>query len=476
MVEGVSDEPCNHHLRPRLLEWCVNVSLALATANILLICMMGGYRFTIGPLQVSAYHLKNPLILFLSFAAVKIWFILKHREMPVFVKQTGLHSGDDLIPPTHERIEVRDAAFVLLIFVLSRGVVFSAMTVSPWFVAQSANPNIWQIEDSLLRPLFRWDAGWYLSIAQHGYSYSGNPTQHHNIAFLPLYPLLCRMCYEVTGLSIPQCAILLSNLAFLLGLLALYRLVAGELNAKVARHTVWLLAFFPASFFFSSMYTESFYLFFSVLAFTAFRRQRFLQGGIWSGLAAGTRVPGILLCVPLFCEGLSRRRTYAQYWHVIGAVFLTAGGLLAYMGYEWIAFGDPIANFRVQQQAPGWQREVAWPFESIEWGIMQTCIGKFSPFPFDAWLALLFIALACAMLFYLPKGYALYTCLGIGMPLFTAAGIWSMTRYLSVLFPTFMMLGMIGQRWRWIIWMLLAVFTVGMVYFSMYFAQWHWVG
>jgi hypothetical protein len=38
------------------------------------------------------------------------------------------------------------------------------------------------------------------------------------------------------------------------------------------------------------------------------------------------------------------------------------------------------------------------------------------------------------------------------------------------------MLGMIGQRWRWIIWMLLAVFTVGMVYFSMYFAQWHWVG
>jgi hypothetical protein len=220
MVEGVSDEPCNHYLRPRLLAWCVNVSFALATANILLVCMMGGYRFTIGPLQVSASHLKNPLILFFSFAAVKIWFILKHREMPVFVKQTGLHSGDDLIPPTHERIEVRDTAFVLLIFLLSRGVVFSAMTVSPWFVAQSANPNIWHIEDSLLRPLFRWDAGWYLSIAQHGYSYSGNPTQHHNIAFLPLYPLLCRMCYEVTGLSIPQCAILLSNLTFLLGLLA----------------------------------------------------------------------------------------------------------------------------------------------------------------------------------------------------------------------------------------------------------------
>src|SRR4029453_4451427 len=104
MVEGMSGEPGNHYGWPQLLEWCVNVSLALATANILLICMTGGYRFTIGPFQVSAYHLKNPLILFLSFAALKIWFTFKRREMPAFVNQTGSRSGEDLLPPAHEQM------------------------------------------------------------------------------------------------------------------------------------------------------------------------------------------------------------------------------------------------------------------------------------------------------------------------------------------------------------------------------------
>jgi hypothetical protein len=371
---------------------------------------------------------------------------------------------------------VQDGVFILAIFVLSRGVIFAAMAISPWFVSQSANPTIWHLEDPLLRPLLRWDAGWYLNIAVHGYSYNGDPTQAQNIVFQPLYPLLCRQCSKVTGLSIPQCAIFLSNLAFLLGLWALYCLVRRELNAQVARHTIALLAFFPASLFFSSMYTESFYLCFSVLAFMAFRHQRFLQGGLWSGLATATRLPGILLCVPLLGEGLFRRKMHAPYWRVLGALCLTAAGLLAYMAYQWVAFGDPIANFRVQQQAPGWRGVFAWPFESLTSGLRQSSSAVFTPFPFDAWLTLLFVGLACVTPVYLPTSYALYSLLGIAIPLFTTAGIVSMTRYLVLLFPPFIMLGLIGSHWGWTSWLIGAVFTVALVYFSMHFAQWHWVG
>jgi hypothetical protein len=39
-----------------------------------------------------------------------------------------------------------------------------------------------------------------------------------------------------------------------------------------------------------------------------------------------------------------------------------------------------------------------------------------------------------------------------------------------------MMLGIIGARWNWVTWVFLAVFIVALVHFSMYFAQWHWVG
>ena len=462
-------------LRSSVLNGLVTCALALASANILLICITGGYRFAIGPFQVTAYHLKNPLILCFAFAAIKAWCAWRSPAFRVSPRPEALGLGESLTQSKNGRLGTRDVAFVFLVFFLSRAVIVTAIAISPWYVTESTFPTKWQIDNPLLRPLFRWDAGWYMNIAQHGYAYNGDPTREHNIVFLPLYPVTCRLCHKVTGLSIPVCAVLLSNVAFLAGLLALYRLVAHELRPQVAQLTILLLAFFPTSLFFSSMYTESFYLLFAVLAYTAFRRQQFIQGGIWAGLASATRMPGILLCVPLLFEGWPYLWDRRRWWRVMLAGLLVVGGIAAYMAYQWVAFGDPMANFRVQQQST-WQRPFALPFESIKWGLKQTCSGQFSPFPFDAWLSLLFIALICALPFYLPKSYALYALLGIAMPLFTQAGIWSMTRYLSVLFPAFMMLGIIGARWHWVTWVFLAVFTVALVHFSMYFAQWHWVG
>jgi hypothetical protein len=78
----------------------------------------------------------------------------------------------------------RPLAFIFLVFCLSRLLIFSAMAVSPWFITP-AIPR-WNLDDPLLRPLFRWDAGWYLNIAEYGYAYNGDPTQEHNIVFFPL--------------------------------------------------------------------------------------------------------------------------------------------------------------------------------------------------------------------------------------------------------------------------------------------------
>ena len=424
---------------------------------------------------MTAYHLKNPLLLFCSVAAIKAWCAWRNRAFQLSPRHEEVGLGESLRQSKNERLGTRDAAFVFLVFFLSRAVIFAAMAISPWYVTESAFPFKWSIDNPLLRPLFRWDAGWYMGIAQYGYSYNGDPTREHNIVFLPLYPVACRVCHKLTGLSIPLCAVLLSNLAFLAGLLVLYRLVVRELRPQVAQLTILLLAFFPTSLFFSSMYTESFYLLFSVLAYAAFRQQQFIQGGIWAGLASATRMPGILLCVPLLSEGLPYLRNRRRCWQVMLAGLLIVGGIAVYLVYLWVAFGDPIANFRVQQQSL-WQREFSLPFQSIKWGLKQTCSGQFSPFPFDAWLTLFFIALSCALPFFLSKSYALYTVLGIAMPLFTKAGIWSMSRYLSVLFPAFIMLGIIGARWHWVTWVFGTVFALALVHFSIYFAQWHWVG
>ncbi len=51
----------------------------------------------------------------------------------------------------------------------------------PW---QPASSN------STVPLLARWDSGWYISIASHGYSFREN--RNSNVAFFPLYPLLIK--------------------------------------------------------------------------------------------------------------------------------------------------------------------------------------------------------------------------------------------------------------------------------------------
>src|SRR5262245_6776314 len=103
---GVNAGPRNYYLRPHLLGWCVNVALALATANVVLMYMTGGYRLTIGPLQVSVYHLQNPLILLSIVTAVKIYLTLKPHEMAASVTQTRGHAGDVPVVPDLQRLGV----------------------------------------------------------------------------------------------------------------------------------------------------------------------------------------------------------------------------------------------------------------------------------------------------------------------------------------------------------------------------------
>jgi len=372
-------------------------------------------------------------------------------------------------------IGTRELRFVFLVFLFSRLVIFAAMAVSPRFIAPVTGPGVWNLDNPLVRPLFRWDTGWYMSISKKGYSYNGNPRQRQNIAFFPLYPLTCRLCHAVTGLSIPFCAVFLSNVAFFIGLAALYALVSWEIGPDVARSAILLLAFFPASFFFSTMYAESFSLAFSVLAYASFRRQKFVKGGIWAGLASATRPPGILLMVPLLSEGYSCLRERRKAIAVALAALLTASGIGLFFLYSWIAFGDPLVPIKIHQ-APGWRGGFALPFSSIALAFRQTFDASYSSLPFDAWFGLLFIALACRGDAQLPRSYAVYSVLSLAMPLFTVGGVWSMIRHANVVFPCFMVLGIIAQRSRWILWALLPFFTLTLVYLSMRFAQWYLVG
>ncbi len=87
-------------------------------------------------------------------------------------------------------------------------------------------------------------------------------------------------------------ALLVSNVAFLGALLALFALTADAFGERVARRAIVVAALFPTAFFFLAPYTESLFLFLSILAFRAARHDRWGRVAVSGALAALTRSVG----------------------------------------------------------------------------------------------------------------------------------------------------------------------------------------
>jgi hypothetical protein len=190
----------------------------------------------------------------------------------------------------------------------------------------------------------RYDSGHFEGIAWSGY----RPTAggRSNIAFFPVYPLLMRAVGRLFGrqhATLYIAGIAVSWACFVLAMVALYHLARLDLPPPRAERAVLLTMIFPFSFFYGVVYSESTFLLFAVLAFYWFRTRRWILGGVCGGLATATRVPGILLLVPLawlawqHAEPNRRDRAAAA----LGLV-LAASGFGAYCIYVYQLTGDPL--------------------------------------------------------------------------------------------------------------------------------------
>src|SRR5437764_6951144 len=177
-----------------------------------------------------------------------------------------------------------------------------------------------------LGSLAHWDAVWYLSIAQSGYAGRSNLT-----AFFPLYPVAVRAATfnMLSSAVLLLAAYLVSAMAFMVALMLLQRLVELELGARRAGLSLWLVALWPASFFFSAPYSESLFLALSVGVFYAARTDRVPLGAALCALATATRPTGVLLLLPL---GWMAWKAGKLRWLAVaplGAVAFSAGLALA---------------------------------------------------------------------------------------------------------------------------------------------------
>lgn len=234
-------------------------------------------------------------------------------------------------------------AFTLAMWFLSRLVVLVAMLlIAPMLPTPSAGETTtagWEV-------FGRWDGEHYQHIVTHGYQFKDNG-KGYNVAFFPLFPLLIWAAVSL-GLPVELAGTLINNLAFLGALLMLYSWVAERHGRHAARWATAALAWCPFSLFGSVIYTEGLFLLCSTAALRAFDKQQHAWAAVWGALTTALRPPGIALIPTFLVVAWREKRKMPAYW----AALLTSTGLVSYMLYCWLKFGQPLAFVLAQR---GWQ-------------------------------------------------------------------------------------------------------------------------
>ena len=332
------------------------------------------------------------------------------------------------------------------------------------------------IANALLGVWQRFDSIWYTKIAMQGYAQGDGTT-----VFFPLYPILTRLVGKVLWDNYLLGGIIVSNVAYFLALIALYKLSQLEFDSPVATRAVVYLSVFPTAFFFLGVYTEAPFLLFAVAAFYYARKGNWLAASIMGLLAALTKQLGLLLLLPLLYEYLAERGfAIRSVRRDVLLLALIPIGTLAFLLFRHFYIGDA---FLVETYRMRWAVNVSWPWSNIADSLAAIFnTGRFPALnPEDTLLRRIFynsFDLACVGLFIflsivsfrrLRLSYGLYmvSVLFVGLmqnfrPPYPIAAL---PRYVLVLFPGFMVLGTMVKskalHWAMIYFstMLLALFT-----------------
>jgi hypothetical protein len=376
--------------------------------------------------------------------------------------------------PGENKKILRWLAFIFLIWRMGLEL---AVWLGKWLLPQKSGylgPSIWANFDGIH----------YLWIAQNGYGL-------YQQAFFPLYPWFVRWLtqfihnYLFSGL-------LISYLAFFAGLYFLYQLLLLDYSEKIVRRAIIFLLLFPTSFFFASFYSESLFFFLMITAFYFARKGKWLISGIFGALASATRVVGIFLLPALFVEWGEQNKykfqipnskfqiNFKSQIPKLLSLFLIPMGLIFYMRYLAIHWGDPLLFVRVQEHF-GAERtggkiillyQVFWRYFKM---ILTT---KLDPLYFVVWLEFLTAVGFLALLVwgYFQKVRSSWLVFGVlAYILPTLSGTFSsLPRYVLVIFPGFIGLSLFVEKYRWGK-ILYLIFAALLLISTALFTRGHWL-
>jgi hypothetical protein len=322
------------------------------------------------------------------------------------------------------------------------------------------------LKNSVLNPWANFDGVNYLAIAGRGYE--------TDVRFFPVFPLIINGMmrfvgtHKLYGIGSYAFGLILANGSFFLALYFLYELLRLDFSEKISRWSLIFLLFFPTSFFFGSIYSESIFLLLTVVCFYFARKGKWWLAALFGTVLTATRLVGIFIFPALLFEFMHQEPFVVNFKKVrdyevkdviqrIFPIFLVPLGLISYIWFNyfkwrrWFYFLEAQGDLQNNRTVNG----VVDPLHTcIRYAKILTSL---SPKIYEWWVALLEITcffLGTFLLYFAWKkkirpSYLIFSILCFALPSFSG-NFTGLPRYVLISFPIFIILGMIkNQRIRW---------------------------
>jgi hypothetical protein len=404
---------------------------------------------------------------------------------------------------------VKKFGILLLVFVVWRASLFFVGFIADSFLLYAPSfPYAYGILNTFNLP--RWFYSWagfdgvhYLTIMNRGYR-GADLIQ----AFFPVYPYLTKLLNFIFD-NFLLTSLLISNASFVILMYVWHGFIEQFYTRKIANWATISLLLFPTSFFFVASYTESLFLLLVILTFWFINKKNYWIAAICIALASATRITGILL-IPavlieiifpkiqfntIFDKGILRGdflqkiqieiKNQMVKWKYfikpVGIISLGSIGLLSYMYYLYKDFGDPLLFFSVQEEFGGGVRQQSFiSYPQVIWRYIKI-LATARPFDLKYFTYIqefLFGTLGLLGLIYSVKktrfSYVIFALLAFFLPTLTGT-FSSMSRYMLVCFPIFILLANWSQKSKIFRYLWFSISGILLVFNTLLFIQGYWV-
>lgn len=202
--------------------------------------------------------------------------------------------------------------------------------------------------------LFRFDSEFYYDIARNGYSYNGDPNSSPNIVFAPAYPLAIKFA-NFLGLDSVTAGFALNKVFLTVALYFLFLTLHPQIGLWPSIVCLFAMVTTAGAYSYHAYYSEALMLLLLAVALYCSSQNLWPQLACASAVLGATRItalPIVLFFSTYFLyKAWVERKTSRAIFKYVFLSALCSSGLMLFLGYIWIQFGNPLRLFPEIQSA-----------------------------------------------------------------------------------------------------------------------------